>query len=68
MTMIKKITFDTPDGVHVEAEKSSPNDPWDVAHDFGDFRFYGSKTEMLKEVKKVLKLIIETDRKAGYNY
>lgn len=64
---MKKIVFDTSDGVHVEAERLSSNDPWDVAHDFGDFRFYGTKTEMLSEVEKVLNMIIEIDRKAGYN-
>ena len=55
---MKKIVFDTSDGVHVEAERLSSNDPWDVAHDFGDFRFYGTKTEMLSEVEKVLNMII----------
>jgi len=64
---MKKIIFDTSDGVHVEAERLSPNYPWDVAHDFGDFRFYGTKSEMLSEVKKVLNVIIEIDKKAGYN-
>lgn len=63
--MKQRFSFDTTDGIHVEVEKLSSGHPWDVYHDFGQFRFYGTKAELLREISEVLKLIIELDKKEG---
>ena len=47
-------TLETDDGM-VEAIKEGRDEPWHIAHPWGDERFYGSRPEVKARIKSLVK-------------
>ena len=48
--------METDDGL-AEATKDAQGEPWEIAYPWGDDRFYGTKSEVEKRMRKRIKML-----------
>ncbi len=53
---VQRVEMETDDGL-AEATKDAQGEPWEIAYPWGDDRFYGTKSEVEKRMRKRIKML-----------